>query len=103
MLALEMGQASGTKTTSGEGGKAGIPHKGWTCVSVDDPGVPDAVCKMCGTPAVGQGVTVVLGDRLPAAEFSDFDSACPMTSGAGVFAQAFDNMVGAQGLEPWTR
>ena len=27
----------------------GVPHKGWTCVSVDDLGAPDAVCEMCET------------------------------------------------------
>ena len=101
MLALEMGRASGDQSQIRS--EVGVPHKKWSCELVGDPGVPDAVCKMCGTPGVGQGVTVVLGDRLLAFEFSDFGSARPMTSGAGVFARAFDNMVGAQGLEPWTR
>ena len=101
MLASEMGQASGDQSQIRR--EVGVPHRKCTCELVDDPGVPDAVSKMCGTPGVGQGVTVVLGDRLLAVEFSDFDSACPMTSGAGVFAQVTGNMVGAQGLEPWTR
>lgn len=27
----------------------GVPHKGWTCTSVDDLGAPDQVCEMCET------------------------------------------------------
>ena len=26
----------------------GIPHKGWTCVGVDDLGTPEGECEMCG-------------------------------------------------------
>ena len=34
---------------SGKWSQVGVPHKGWTCVSVDDLGVPDTVCEMCET------------------------------------------------------
>ena len=34
---------------SGKWSQVGVPHKGWTCVSVDDLGAPDAVCEMCET------------------------------------------------------
>ena len=27
----------------------GVPHKGWTCTSVEDLGAPDEVCEMCET------------------------------------------------------
>jgi hypothetical protein len=25
----------------------GVPHRGWTCVDVEDLGAPDAGCEMC--------------------------------------------------------
>jgi hypothetical protein len=25
----------------------GVPHKGWTCASIDDLGEPSHVCEMC--------------------------------------------------------
>lgn len=25
----------------------GVPHKGWTCIDIEDLGAPDAVCEMC--------------------------------------------------------
>jgi len=31
----------------GKWAQPGIPHKGWTCVYVEDLGAPDAVCEMC--------------------------------------------------------
>ena len=34
---------------SGKWGQLEVPHTGWTCVSVDDLGAPDAVCEMCET------------------------------------------------------
>ncbi len=32
---------------AGKWSQAGVPHKGWTCTSVEDLGAPDAVCEMC--------------------------------------------------------
>ena len=37
---------------SGKWSQIGVPHRGWTCVSVDDLGAPDAVCEMCETQAI---------------------------------------------------
>lgn len=34
---------------AGKWSQAGVPHKGWTCTSVEDLGAPDAVCEMCET------------------------------------------------------
>ena len=31
----------------GKWNKVGVPHKGWTCVSVHDLGAPEAICEMC--------------------------------------------------------
>lgn len=25
----------------------GVPHKGWTCIDIEDLGAPDAICEMC--------------------------------------------------------
>ena len=25
----------------------GVPHRGWTCIEIEDLGAPDAVCEMC--------------------------------------------------------
>lgn len=36
----------------GKWSQAGIPHKGWNCVGVDDLGSPDAICEMCETQAI---------------------------------------------------
>ena len=38
-----------TETTSGTGkwAQAGVPHKGWTCVDIEDLGEPSATCEMC--------------------------------------------------------
>lgn len=32
---------------SGKWSMPGVPHKGWTCISVEDLEAPDAVCEMC--------------------------------------------------------
>jgi len=29
--------------------QSGVPHKGWTCIGVEDLGSPDEHCEMCGT------------------------------------------------------
>lgn len=34
-------------TGSGKWAQPGVPHKGWTCVNVEDLGEPSAVCEMC--------------------------------------------------------
>ena len=34
---------------SGKWSQIGVPHRGWTCVSVDDLGASDAICEMCET------------------------------------------------------
>lgn len=31
----------------GEWAQCGVPHKGWTCVDIEDLGEPSAVCEMC--------------------------------------------------------
>jgi hypothetical protein len=36
----------------GKWAEAGVPHKGWSCVSVEDLGAPDGVCEMCETRGV---------------------------------------------------
>ena len=33
----------------GKWSQADVPHKGWSCVDVEDLGSPDAVCEMCET------------------------------------------------------
>ncbi|MEA2898149.1 MAG: hypothetical protein QOJ84_3764 [Bradyrhizobium sp.] len=33
----------------GKWSQAGIPHKGWSCVGVEDLGAPEATCEMCET------------------------------------------------------
>ena len=33
----------------GKWSQSGIPHKGWSCSSVEDLGSPEAVCEMCET------------------------------------------------------
>lgn len=30
----------------------GVPHKGWTCIDVEDRGVPDWICEMCETQSI---------------------------------------------------
>jgi hypothetical protein len=35
--------------THGKWAQAGVPHKGWTCVDVEDLEHPDAICEMCET------------------------------------------------------
>lgn len=34
-------------TKRGKWSQSGVPHKGWTCVGVEDLGDPSAVCEMC--------------------------------------------------------
>ncbi len=36
-------------TTHGKWSEAGVPHKGWTCVGIEDLGEPSAICEMCET------------------------------------------------------
>jgi len=40
-----------TETTraTGKWSQAGVPHRGWTCVDIDDLGEPSATCEMCET------------------------------------------------------
>jgi hypothetical protein len=34
---------------AGKWSQAGVPHKGWTCIGVEDLGAPDQTCEMCET------------------------------------------------------
>ncbi len=34
-------------SVSGKWSQAGAPHRGWTCVNVEDLSAPDVVCEMC--------------------------------------------------------
>lgn len=34
---------------TGKWSRPGVPHRGWTCVNVEDLGVIDSVCEMCET------------------------------------------------------
>lgn len=34
---------------TGKWAQPGVPHKGWTCVDIEDLGEPSAVCEMCET------------------------------------------------------
>ena len=34
-------------TATGKWTRSGVPHKGWTCVDIEDLGRPDHVCQMC--------------------------------------------------------
>ena len=36
-------------TTHGKWSEPGVPHKGWTCVGVEDLEEPSAICEMCET------------------------------------------------------
>jgi len=36
-------------TTHGKWSEPGVPHKGWTCVAVEDLGAPEVICEMCET------------------------------------------------------
>jgi hypothetical protein len=33
----------------GKWSQAGVPHRGWSCVGVEDLGAPEATCEMCET------------------------------------------------------
>ena len=39
-------------TATGKWAQPGVPHKGWTCVDVEDLNSPDHVCEMCETQGV---------------------------------------------------
>jgi len=34
-------------TATGKWTQAGVPHRGWTCVDIEDLGAPAHVCEMC--------------------------------------------------------
>jgi hypothetical protein len=36
-------------TGHGKWSTPGVPHRGWTCVDVEDLGAPDGICQMCET------------------------------------------------------
>ncbi|GAB2491407.1 hypothetical protein [Arenimonas alkanexedens] len=36
----------------GKWSKAGVPHKGWQCVEIEDLGAPDQTCEMCEARAI---------------------------------------------------
>jgi hypothetical protein len=36
-----------TVRMTGKWGRPGVPHKGWTCVDIEDLGEPAATCEMC--------------------------------------------------------
>ena len=36
----------------GKWSRAGIPHKGWVCVDIEDLGSPNAVCEMCESQSI---------------------------------------------------
>lgn len=40
-----------TETSRGTGkwAQAGVPHRGWTCIGIEDLGEPSAICEMCET------------------------------------------------------
>lgn len=38
-----------TTRVTGKWSQAGIPHKGWTCIDIEDLGQPSAICEMCET------------------------------------------------------
>ena len=39
--------ASEQRRGTGKWGQPGVPHKGWTCVDIEDLGEPSATCEMC--------------------------------------------------------
>ena len=36
-----------TVTATGKWTQRGVPHKGWTCIDIEDLGSPDHICEMC--------------------------------------------------------
>ena len=38
-----------TSRATGKWAQAGVPHKGWTCIDIEDLGEPSAICEMCET------------------------------------------------------
>jgi hypothetical protein len=45
--ARAQGAGIGSVTATGKWTQPGVPHKGWTCVDIEDLGSPDHVCEMC--------------------------------------------------------
>ena len=37
---------------TGKWSQPGVPHKGWTCIDIEDLGEPSATCEMCETQEV---------------------------------------------------
>ena len=44
-----MTETSAIKRRLGKWSHAGVPHKGWRCVDVEDLGEPSTICEMCET------------------------------------------------------
>jgi hypothetical protein len=42
-----MASFDGPGAGRGKWGRAGVPHKGWECVNVEDLGEPSQICEMC--------------------------------------------------------
>jgi hypothetical protein len=38
-----------TSRQTGKWSQSGVPHKGWTCIDIEDLGEPSATCEMCET------------------------------------------------------
>ena len=38
-----------TTRATGKWSQAGVPHKGWSCIDIEDLGEPSAICEMCET------------------------------------------------------
>lgn len=36
----------------GKWSQAGVPHRGWTCIEIEDLGSPDRICEMCETSSI---------------------------------------------------
>jgi hypothetical protein len=45
--ARAQGAGIGSVTATGKWTQPGVPHKGWTCVDIEDLGAPDHICEMC--------------------------------------------------------
>ena len=41
-----------TTRQTGKWSQAGVPHKGWTCIDIEDLGEPSATCEMCETQTI---------------------------------------------------
>lgn len=44
-----MGMSETSMRATGKWSQSGVPHKGWTCVDIEDLGEPSAICEMCET------------------------------------------------------